>query len=218
MIPLGSARNPQANARWPGGPATKGNDSMKQLALLTGILALAAPLALAQPSTWTTDSAHSEVDFTVRHLSISNVHGRFGKVTATMIYNDTDVSKSSVKATIDVTTLSTGETPRDTHLKTPDFFEVEKFPTATFTSTSVARDGSNLKVSGDLTVHGVTKPVVLDVDGPTSPVQGMDKKLHSGFSASTTINRTDFGIGSKFPDAVVSDKVTLTIDLDFAKQ
>jgi polyisoprenoid-binding protein YceI len=191
---------------------------MKRLAILTGILALAAPLALAQPSTWTTDSAHSEVDFIVRHLSISNVHGRFGKVAATMTYNDADVTKSSVKATIDVTTLSTGETPRDTHLKTPDFFDVEKFPNATFTSTSVAKSGSNLKITGDLTLHGVTKPVVLDVDGPTAAVQGMDKKMHTGFSAATTISRTDFGIGGKFPDAVVSDKVTLTIDLDFAKQ
>ena len=191
---------------------------MKRLAILTGILALAAPLALAQTSTWITDSAHSEVDFSVRHLGISNVHGRFGKVDATMTYNDTDVTKSSVKATIDVGGLNTGVAFRDNDLKSSSFFEVEKFPTATFTSTSVAKSDSILKVTGDLTVHGVTKPVVLDVDGPTSPVQGMDKKLHSGFSASTTINPTDFGIGSKFPDAVVSDKVTLTIDLDFAKQ
>jgi polyisoprenoid-binding protein YceI len=195
---------------------------MKRLALLTGILALAAPLAVAQTSaqisTWTTDSAHSEVDFTVKHLSISNVHGRFGKVAATMTWNEADPTKSTVKATIDVTTLSTGEAPRDTHLKSPDFFEADKFPTATFASTSVAKTGAGLKVTGDLTLKGVTKPVVLDVEGPTAPVQGMDKKLHSGFAASTTIQRTDFGIGSKFPDTMVSDKVILTIDLDFAKQ
>jgi polyisoprenoid-binding protein YceI len=191
---------------------------MKRLALVTGILALVAPLALAQTSTWTTDPAHSEVDFSVRHLGISNVHGRFGRVSATMLFNDADITKSSVNATIDVTTISTGESPRDTHLKTPDFFDVEKFPTATFVSTGVARDGGNLKISGNLTLHGVTKPAVLDVDGPTTPVQGMDKKLHTGFSASTTISRLDFGIGSKFPDGVVSDKVKLTIELDFAKQ
>jgi polyisoprenoid-binding protein YceI len=146
------------------------------------------------------------------------VHGRFGKVAATMNFNDADVTKSSVNATIDVASLSTGETPRDTHIKTPDFFDVEKYPSASFTSTAVARDGNGLKITGNLTLHGVTKPVVLTVDGPTTPVQGMDKKLHSGFSASANLNRLDFDIGSKFPDAVVSNKVILTIELDFAKQ
>ena len=191
---------------------------MKRLAILTGILALAAPLALAQTSTWITDSAHSEVDFSVRHLGISNVHGRFGKVDATMTYNDTDVTKSSVKATIDVGGLNTGVAFRDNDLKSSSFFEVEKFPTATFTSTSVAKSDSILKVTGDLTVHGVTKPVVLEVEGPSAPVQGMDKKQHSGFSATTTINRLDFGLGTKYPDNIVGNKVTLTIELDFAKQ
>jgi polyisoprenoid-binding protein YceI len=191
---------------------------MKRLALVTGILALAAPLALAQASTWTADSAHSEVDFSVRHLGISNVHGRFGKIDATLTYNEADVSKSTVKATIDVTGVNTGVAFRDNDLKSATFFETEKFPTATFTSTSVAKSGSILKVTGDLTVHGVTKPVVLEVEGPSAPVQGMDKKQHSGFSATTTINRLDFGLGAKYPDNIVGNKITLTIELDFAKQ
>jgi polyisoprenoid-binding protein YceI len=191
---------------------------MKRLALITGILALATPLALAQASTWTSDTAHSEVDFSIRHLGISNVHGRFGKVAATIAYNEADVAKSTVTATIDVATADTGEPARDTHIKSPDFFDVASFPTATFTSTSVVKNGSRLTVNGNLTLHGVTKPVVLDVEGPSAPVPGMDHKPHSGFTATTTITRTAFGIGTKFPAAMVGEDVKLTIELEVVKQ
>ncbi len=155
---------------------------MKRLAIVTGILALAAPLALAQASTWTSDPAHSEVDFSIKHLSISNVHGRFGKVAATLHLNEADIAKSSVTATIDTSTVDTGEPQRDTHLKSADFFDVEKFSTATFTSTSVVKSATGLTVTGNFTLHGVTKPVVLEVEGPSGPILGMDKKPHSGFS------------------------------------
>jgi polyisoprenoid-binding protein YceI len=192
--------------------------SMKRMAILTGILALAAPLAMAQTSTWISDPAHSEVDFTITHLSISNVHGRFGKVAATLAFDQADVTKSTVSAIIDVSTVDTSEDARNNHLKTPDFFDIATFPTATFSSTSVAKSGNGLVVNGNLTLHGVTKPVVLNVEGPTGPVQGMDKKQHSGFSATTTLSRSAFGIGAKFPPAVVGDEVKLSIDLDLAKQ
>jgi polyisoprenoid-binding protein YceI len=192
---------------------------MKRLTLVTGILALAAPLALAQASTWVADPAHSEVDFSIKHGGVSNVHGRFGKVAATVVYNEADVAKSSVKATIETGTVDTGETARDNHLKTDTFFDTAKFPTATFTSTSVVKSGSNLKVSGNFTLHGVTKPIVLDVEGPATPtINGMDKKLHSGFSASTTISRTAFGIGTSFPSLVLGDEVKLIIELEIVKQ
>ena len=192
---------------------------MKRLAIVTGILALAAPLAFAQPSTWTSDPAHSEVDFSVKHMSVSNVHGRFGKVAATLVYNEADVTKSTVTATIDVSTVDTGESPRDTHLKTDAFLDVAKFPTATFTSTNVAKNGNKLTVAGNFTLHGVTKPVVLDVEGPSTPLEnGMDHKLHSGFSATTTISRTAYGIGTAFPAALVGDEVKLTIELEIIKQ
>jgi polyisoprenoid-binding protein YceI len=191
---------------------------MKRLAFVTGILALTAPLALAQSSTWVSDPAHSEVDFSITHLAISNVHGRFGHVDATIMYDPSDVSKSSVKATIDVTGVDTGEDARNKHLKSPDFFDVATYPTATFTSTSVAKSGDGLTINGNLTLHGVTKPVVLTADGPRGPAQGMDHKPHSGFSATTTVKRTDFGIGSKFPAAMVGDEVKLNIELDVAKQ
>ncbi|MGC1462577.1 MAG: YceI family protein [Terracidiphilus sp.] len=195
---------------------------MKLLTIATGILALAAPLAMAQAqaetSTWISDPAHSEVDFSVTHLSITSVHGRFGKVAATLLYDQTDVSKSAVAATIDISTVDTSEDARNNHLKTPDFFDLAKFPTATFASTSVTKGSSGLIVNGNLTLHGVTKPVVLYVEGPNGPVQGMDKKQHAGFSATTTISRSDFGIGAKFPGSMVGDEIKLSIDLDVAKQ
>ncbi len=191
---------------------------MKRLAIVFGTLALAVPLAMAQTSTWISDPVHSEIDFTITHLSISNVHGRFGKVAATLVYDPADVTRSNVTATIDVSTVDTGEEARNTHLKTPDFFDFAQFPTATFKSTGVARSGDGLAVTGNLTLHGVTRPVVLNVEGPTGPVQGMDKKQHSGFSATTTISRSAFGIGPKFPPSIVGDEVKLSLDLDVAKQ
>jgi polyisoprenoid-binding protein YceI len=192
---------------------------MKRLAILTGILALAAPLALAQASTWTSDPAHSEVGFSIRHGGVSNVHGHFGKVVATMLYNDADVTKSNVTATIDVATVDTGWGARDTDLKTDRFFDVVKFPTANFTSTSVVKNGSHLTVTGNLNLHGVIKPVVLDVEGPSTPVtNSMDHKLHSGFSATTSLSRTAFGIAPGVPSLLVGDEAKLTIELEIVKQ
>lgn len=199
---------------------------MKRMAFVTGILALAAPLALtlaasqavAQTSTWTTDPAHSEVAFKISHMSISTVRGRFGKVNATIVLNDADITKSTVNATIGIDTVDTGEDARNNHLKSPDFFDAATYPTATFTSTSVAKTGPKLTINGNLTLHGVTKPVVLEADGPAGPVPGMDHKPHAGFAATTTIKRTDFGIGAKFPAAMVGDDVNLNIDLEVVKQ
>jgi polyisoprenoid-binding protein YceI len=192
---------------------------MKRLAFLTGILALAAPLAVAQTSAWATDPAHSEVDFSIRHGGVSNVHGRIGGVAGTLVYNEADVTKSTVTVTIDISTLDTGVPARDTHLKSDAFFDVAKFPIAAFTSSGVVKNGSKLTVNGNLTLHGVTKPVVLDVEGPSTPVEGaMDHKPHSGFSATTTINRKDYGIGPNFPSVMVGDEVKLTIELEIVKQ
>jgi len=191
---------------------------MKRLALLTGILTLAAPLALAQTSTWVPDKAHSEVDFSILHMGLSKVHGRFGNIGGKIVLNDADVTKSSVDVTIDVNTVDTGVSMRDADLKSSNLFDVAQFPTATFVSSSVAKHGSDLTVNGNLTVHGVTKPVVLEVEGPTGPVAGMDHKPHAGYSATTTISRTAFGIGTKYPASILGDEVKLTIDLDVVKQ
>lgn len=195
---------------------------MRQFTLLTAILALAAPLALAQTSTtstWTSDAAHSEVDFAIQHMTISTVRGRIGSVNATIQLNSADISKSSVTATIGVSTIDTGVSGRDADLKSPNFFGVDKFPTATFTSTSVGQTAGGLTVKGNLTLHGVTQPVVLDVEGPTGPITSpMDHKLHAGFTATATVDRTAFGIGTAYPAALVGDNVKLTIDLEVVKQ
>ena len=191
---------------------------MKRLAILSGILALAAPLAVAQTSTWVPDKAHSSVDFTILHMGLSNVRGHFGNIGGSITFDEADISKSKVNVTIDVTTVDTGVSMRDNDLKSENFFDVAKFPSATFESTSVAKSGNGLTVSGNLTLHGVTKPVVLQVEGPTGPIPGMDKKPHSGFSATTTVSRTAFGLGTKYPTNMLGDDVKLTIDLDVAKQ
>jgi polyisoprenoid-binding protein YceI len=191
---------------------------MKRLASVTGILALAAAMAPAQTSTWVMDKNHTEVDFTVRHMGISNVHGRFGISDGKIVLNEGDVSKSTVNVTIDTTSVDTGVTPRDNDLKSDHFFDVAKYPTATFTSTSVAKTADGLTVIGNLTLHGVTKPVTLEVQGPSAPVNGMDHKPHVGYSAALTLKRTDFDIASKMPSAMVSDDISLEIDVDAAKQ
>ncbi|MGA9670007.1 MAG: YceI family protein [Terracidiphilus sp.] len=191
---------------------------MKRLALVSGILALAAPLAMAQASTWVSDQAHSAVNFDITHMSISKIHGSFGKVAATIQYNEADISKSTVSATIDVSTVDTGVSMRDNDLKSASLFDVANFPTASFTSTSVEKIGGKLKVTGNFTLHGVTKPVILEAEGPAGPVPGMDHKPHAGFSASTTISRSAFGIGTKYPAAMLGDDVKLDIELEVVKQ
>jgi polyisoprenoid-binding protein YceI len=197
---------------------SKGRLMKKRLPLLLGLIALASPLAFAQTSTWIPDKAHSEVAFSILHLAISNVHGHFGNISGAVTWNDKDITKSTVNVTIDVSTVDTGVAPRDTDLKSPNFFDVGQYPTATFASAAVAKNRNGLTITGDLTLHGVTKPVVLEVEGPRGPVSGMDKKPHSGFSATTTLSRTAFNIAPKYPAAVVGDEVKLTIDLDVAKQ
>ena len=191
---------------------------MRRFALSAAILVLAATTVQAQTSTWVPDKAHSEVDFSILHMGLSKVHGRFGNVAGSLVLNDADVTKSSVNMTIDVTTVDTGVSARDADLKGANFFDVARFPTATFVSTGVAKSGSGLTVNGNLTLHGVTKPVALEVDGPTGPITGMDKKQHAGYSATTTIDRTAFGIGSRFPASMLGDEVKLSIELDVARQ
>jgi polyisoprenoid-binding protein YceI len=191
---------------------------MNRLVLTAAIIALAAPLAGAQTSTWTPDPNHSDVSFSIGHMSISTVRGHFGSFKATIVVNDADVTKSTVNATIDVSSVDTAQSNRDNDIKGATWFNVATYPTATFTSTSVAKSGDHLTVNGNLTLHGVTKPVVLDCQGPTGPINGMDHKPHAGFTATTTIKRTDFGIGSNVPAAMIGDDVKLDIDLEVVKQ
>jgi polyisoprenoid-binding protein YceI len=191
---------------------------MKRFALALGVLGLAAPLAVAQASNWAVDPAHSEVDFSIRHMGLSNVRGHFGGVKGTIVYDAANPAKSSVNVTIDVTSVDTGNSSRDNDLKTDAFFDVAKYPTATFSSTSVAKNGSHLTVAGNLTLNGVTKPVTLDVNTPATGVNPMDHKTHSGYEATTTLNRFDFNVGSKYPSAILGQDVPLTIDLEAVQQ
>lgn len=191
---------------------------MKRLAVLTGILALVTPLALAQTSTWVLDSAHSEVGFSVVHLSLSKVRGHFGPVTGKVVIDQADITKSTVDVTIDVSGVDSGDSMRDSALKGSDFLDISKFPAATFVSTNVYKAPGGLTVTGNLTLRGVTRPVVLHVEGPTGPIDGIDQKQHEGFSATATLDRSAFGIGTGYPDKIVGNQITLTIDMEIVKQ
>jgi polyisoprenoid-binding protein YceI len=193
---------------------------MEQRICIEGLLALlilAAPLNVAQTANWTPDKAHSEIDFSILHMSLSSVRGRFSNINGTIAVNQEDITKSTVKITIDVSSIDTGLEARDSVLKSSSFFDVAQFPTASFVSSAITRTGSGLVLTGNLTLHGVTKPIALDVEGPNGPVMGLDHRSHCGFSATGTINRTDFGIGSAYPAALVGNDVKITIDLDADK-
>lgn len=200
----------------------KGNSgsNVKKLAILSGILALAVPLAVAQTSVWATDPAHSEVDFTTRRLDgmLSDVHGRFGRVTGELDLNEADVTKSTVRMNIDLAGLDTNDEIRDEHLRSEAFFEVSVFPTATFVSTSVGRNGRGLTVTGNLTLRDFTRPVTLHVDAPRGPKIGPDKKLHTSYEATTTISRSAFAVGNSYLEPSISDTVKLEIKLDTVKK
>lgn len=183
--------------------------------LLTGVGAFAQ--SSASTSTWTIDPNHSQVNFSIKHLEVSTVRGSISGVTGSVVWDEKNPSNSSVQATINTTTVSTNNGKRDGHLKSPDFFNVKKFPTMTFKSTSVTSANGKLQVIGDLTLTGVTKSVTLAVDGPTPPQKGMDGKLVTGFSATGTLKRSDFNFGSKFGSPTLGDDVQFTIDIEAGK-
>ncbi len=191
---------------------------MKKLA--ASLLSLAPMLALAAPATWNLDASHSQVGFAVKHLVISNVRGEFKKYEGKVVLDEVDPTKSSVEAVIDVNSIDTRVADRDGHLRSPDFFDVAKYPSITFKSTKVAKAGKDgLKVAGDLTLHGVTKPVVLDVT-TTPEVKGMYGETRRGFSATTKISRKEFGLTwNKLVEAgpAVGDEVTIALDLEVVK-
>jgi polyisoprenoid-binding protein YceI len=186
---------------------------MKKWIMAAGLVAVLALPALAATSTWNIDPMHTNAEFRVRHLGISTVQGEFTKISGTVQIDDTDITKSSVSVTIDATSVDTRVSKRDDDLKSPNFFDVAKFPMITFQSTSVAKTGDGLKVTGNLTIHGVTKEVTLDVSGPTAPITAMGGQRR-GISASTKINRKDFGITA---DAgMIGDDITIQIDSEMS--
>jgi len=168
-------------------------------------------------TTWAIDPVHSSVNFEIVHMGVSHVHGSLLGISGTVLYNDKDITKSSVTATIETKTVSTGVDARDNDLKSPNYFDIAKYPTIVFKSTSLTKSGDKLQLIGDLTLNGVTKSVTLDLDGPTPP-QVMQGKTVSGFSATGKISRKDFAFAPKTPSAMVGDDVKFTIDVEIDKK
>jgi polyisoprenoid-binding protein YceI len=196
---------------------------MKKLFLAMGLaLILGVSAASAQTVTWQLDPAHSNAQFSVRHLGISTVQGEFTKVSGTVLLDDQDISKSTVNASIDAASLDTRVQHRDDDLKSDHFFDVAKYPTITFQSTKIWKTGEGAaKMTGNLTMHGVTKEVTFDVTGPSKVIQVMGTRR--GASATTKINRQDFGMtymSNALPggDQMIGDEVTITLDIEMVKK
>jgi polyisoprenoid-binding protein YceI len=173
-------------------------------------------------STYQIDSAHTHAQFKVRHLMVSNVKGDFDKVSGSIVYDDANPGAASINVTVDVASISTREPQRDAHLKSAEFFDVEKFPTITFVSKEVARSGEDsFEVVGDLTIHGVTKTVDLNVEELTAEVKDPFGLYRRGATAKTTILRSDFGLTYnavlEAGGVAISDEVHITIDTEFVR-
>jgi polyisoprenoid-binding protein YceI len=176
------------------------------------VIAMAAAAA-AQAATWQIDPNHSSAQFSVRHLGVSTVRGAFMKVSGSAKYDPSDPSKGSLDASIDAGSVDTRVEMRDNDLRSPNFLEVQKYPTITFHSKQTKAAGAGkLQITGDLTIHGVTKEVVLDVDGPSAPIKDPWGNQRIGASAATKINRKDFGVNGA--TGVVGDEITITIDAE----
>jgi len=174
------------------------------------------------PSTWEIDASHSTVQFSVRHMMVSTVRGQFSGITGTLILDERDPSKSKVDVSIDASTVNTREEKRDEHLRSADFFDVANHPKVTFASTKVVAKGEGrLAVEGDLAMHGVTKRVVLDVEGPTPAFKNPWGKIVRGVSAQTKINRKDWGLGWNVAletgGILVGEEITLHLDIELSK-
>jgi polyisoprenoid-binding protein YceI len=179
-----------------------------------------APAGAVTPDTWTIDPNHTASQFAVKHLLVSTVRGQFEKTTGTITWDGKDPTKIKADVTIDATTVNTRVENRDNDLRGANFFDVAKYPTITFVSKKVEAAGGKLRMTGDLTMRGVTKEVVLDVDAPASPVK-QGQNLRVGASASVKINRHDWGLtyGRMVEAApVVGDEITITIDIEATRR
>ena len=196
--------------------------SESEIPLLNRFLAVCTALALfalscaAQVQTWKIDPNHTAAQFSVRHMGISTVRGAFTKVSGSADYDPSDITKTSIEATIDASSVDTRVEMRDNDLRSPNYFDVAKYPTITFKSKSVQSAGEGkLKLVGDLTMHGVTKEVALDVEGPSQPMTDPRGNMHIGASATTKVRRSNFGVGSSNP--MVGDEITITIDTELVR-
>jgi polyisoprenoid-binding protein YceI len=182
--------------------------------------------ALAKPqaatTTWNIDPVHSAAEFKVKHMMLSNVKGQFATFTGVLTLDESDLTNSRVEASVEAASINTRDAQRDTHLKSADFFDAEKFPTLSFKSTRITRTGDGeLAVAGDLTIRGVTRSGVFRVEGPTPPAKDPWGNTRLGLSATTKINRKDFGLtwntALETGGVLVGDEVTITLDVQFVK-
>ena len=193
----------------------------RMITAIATVAALSLPV-LASAATYNIDPDHSNLGFKVRHLMVSNVRGSFERHSGVVDLNDKDITKSKVSVTIDTASVNTNVAKRDEHLRSADFFDVAKYPTMTFTSKKVAKAGKGkLKVTGDLTLHGITKEVVLNVEGPAKESKDPWGNLRSGVVASTKINRKDFGLvynaALETGGVAVGEVVDISLEIEMIK-
>src|SRR5467141_4873155 len=196
---------------------------LSRIALTAGLAAALSLPAPAANSNWQIDPAHSSAQFSVRHMAISTVRGAFSKVTGSVVFDDKDVSKSTVDVTIDANSVDTRVPDRDNDLRSEKFFDVVHYPSITFKSRKVEQVApGRLKVTGDLTIRGTTKEVVLDVEGPTAPMKDPWGNTRTAANATTKVNRQDFGVKWNATmdngGVVVGDDVSIIIDVELVKK
>jgi len=173
-------------------------------------------------TTWNLDPVHSTAEFRVKHMMIANVRGRFTGITGKLTYDPSDVTKSGIEATVDIATIDTHDPQRDTHLKSPDFFDAEKFPSMSFRSSKVTRHSNgSIAVSGPLTIHGVTKDVEFEIDGPTPPIKDPWGNTRIGVNATTKIDRREFGLNFNVAletgGVIVGEEVHIALEFEFVQ-
>ena len=190
---------------------------MKKIAIILSAFIVLTAFTRAV-TTWQNDDPHSQLGFTVTHLGIADVSGVFHDIDVHVTSSQADFSDAQFVLTAKTASLDTRVEARNTHLKSADFFDVEKYPTLTYKSTGIRKAGKNqYKLTGDLTMHGVTKPVTMDLLYRGTVENPMSKKATAGFQVTGTIKRSDFGIGSSFPAAVISDEVRIKADGEFVQ-
>lgn len=195
---------------------------MKRLLItVLALLSITLP-SLSFASVWSIDPDHSSAQFKIRHLMVSNVRGEFGKLSGTIMIDDKEITNSKVRATIDVSSINTGVEKRDNHLKA-DFFDAVKYPTITFISKKAIRTADEkFKIIGDITIHGITREVTLDVEGPTPQVKDKRGNVKMGASATTKISRKDFGLlwneVLETGGVVVGDEVLISLEIEMVKK
>ncbi|MGH9776150.1 MAG: YceI family protein [Candidatus Acidiferrales bacterium] len=197
---------------------------MKKLAMVASLILAFGGIVRAQGKiTYQIDPAHSSAQFVVRHLGISNVRGEFSKISGSVELDDKDITNSKVSATIPIDTVDTREPDRDADLKSDHFFDVAHYPAMSFTSKRIFHDGSSLKMTGDLTLHGVTREVTLDLSGPAPEIKDPWGNLRRGAEATGKLSRKDFGMtfdSGKIAsgDFLIGDDISLTIDVEFIRK